>query len=44
MNQKKLKKNIADTQLEDTTESTMQQGRDCFLSYRFEIMEDNNII
>ena len=43
MNQKKLKKNIADTQLEDTTESTMQQGRDCFLSYRFEIMEDNNI-
>ena len=43
MNQKKLKKNIADTQLEDTTESTMQQGRDCFLSYRFEIMEDDNI-
>lgn len=43
MNQKKLNKNIADTQLEDTTESTMQQGRDCFLSYRFEIMEDNNI-
>ena len=43
MNQKKLNKNIADTQLEDTTESTMQQDRDSFLSYRFEIMEDDNI-
>lgn len=43
MNQKKLNKNIADTQLEDTTESTMQQGKDCFLSYRFEVMEDDNI-
>lgn len=43
MNQKKLNKNIADTQLEDTTESTMQQCRDKGLSYKLEIMDDENI-
>ena len=43
MNQKKLNKNIADTQLEDTIESTMQQCRDKGLSYKLEIMDDENI-
>ncbi len=43
MNQKNFNNNITGTQKEDTPESTMQQGRDCFLSYRFEIMEDDNI-
>lgn len=43
MNQKNFNSNITSTQKEDTPESTMQQDRDCFLSYRFEIMEDDNI-
>ena len=43
MNQKKFNNNIIGTQKEDTPESTMQQGRDCFLSYRFEVMDDGNI-
>ena len=43
MNQKNFNSNITSTQKENTPESTMQQGRDCFLSYRFEIMEDDNI-
>lgn len=43
MNQKNFTSNITSTQKEDTPESTMQQSRDSFLSYRFEIMEDDNI-
>ncbi|MFG6328264.1 MAG: hypothetical protein K1W06_02125 [Lachnospiraceae bacterium] len=43
MNQKKLNKNITDTQVEDTTESTMQQDKGKFLSYMFEIISDENI-
>ena len=43
MNQKNFKNNITGTQKEDTPESTMQQGRNSFLSYRFEIIEDDNI-
>jgi len=43
MYQKKLNKNITVTQKEDVLESIMQHGRDSFLSYRFEIMDDDNI-
>lgn len=43
MNQKNFNSNITSTQKEDTPESTMQQSRDSFLSYKFEIMEDDNI-
>lgn len=43
MNQKKLNRNITGTQVKDATESIMQQGRDSFLSYRFEVMDDDNI-
>ena len=43
MNQKNLNKNITGTQKEDALESIMQQDRDKFLSYRFEVMGDDNI-
>lgn len=43
MYQKKLNKNITVTQKEDALESIMQHDRDSFLSYRFEIMDDDNI-
>ena len=43
MNQKNFTSNITSTQKEDTPESTMKQSRDSFLSYRFEIMGDDNI-
>lgn len=43
MNQKNFNNNITGTQKEGTTESTMQQGRDSFLSYKFEVMGDDNI-
>lgn len=43
MNQKIFNSNITSTQKEDTPESTMQQNRDRVLSYKFEIMEDDNI-
>lgn len=43
MYQKKLNKNITGTQKEDALENIMQQDRDKFLSYRFEVMEDDNI-
>lgn len=45
MNQKKFNKNITCTQMEDTAENTMQQkgSSNKFLSYKFEIMDDENI-
>lgn len=43
MYQKKLNKNITGTQKEDALESIMQQDRDKFLSYRFEVMGNDNI-
>ncbi|MDE6851771.1 MAG: hypothetical protein K2J67_04695 [Lachnospiraceae bacterium] len=43
MNQKNLNKNITCTHMEDAPEITMQQDRDKFLSYRFEVMDDENI-
>ena len=44
MNQKNFTSNITSTQKEDTPESTMQQDRDKgLLSYKFEIMDDDNI-
>lgn len=43
MNQKNLNKNITGTQVDDAAESTMQQDKDKFSSYKFEIMEDDNI-
>lgn len=43
MNQKNLNKNITCTHMEDATKSIIQQNRDRVLSYKFEIMEDDNI-
>lgn len=43
MNQKNLNKNITGTQVDDSAESTMQQDKDKFSSYKFEIMDDDNI-
>lgn len=43
MNQKNFNNNITGTQKEDTPESTMQQCRDKGLSYKLEIMDDENI-
>lgn len=36
MNQKNLNKNITGTQVDDAAESTMQQDKDKFSSYKFE--------
>ena len=43
MNQKNLNKNITGTQREDAPKSIIQKDRDKFLSYRFEVMGDDNI-
>lgn len=43
MNQKNLNKNITGTQVEDAPKSTMQEDRNSFLSYKFEIFDDENL-
>ena len=43
MNQKNFNNNITGTQKEDAPKSIMQQDSNKFLSYMFEIMEDDNI-
>lgn len=43
MNQKNLNKNITSIQATNAPESTMQQDRNKFLSYKFEVIDDENI-
>ena len=43
MNQENLNKNITGTQVEDVLKCTMQQDKNRFLSYKFEIVDDENI-
>lgn len=43
MNQKKSNKNITGIQAEDAPKNTRKQDGNRFLSYRFEIMDDDNI-
>lgn len=43
MNQKKSNKNITGIQAEDAPKSTRKQEGNRFISYRFEIMDDDNI-
>ena len=43
MNQKNFYKNITGTHMEDAPKSTRKQYRNRFLSYKFEIMDDDNI-
>ena len=43
MNQKNFNNNITGTQKEDAPKSIMQQDSNKFLSYMFEIMDDENI-
>ena len=42
MDQKKSNKNIAGTHMEDAPKSTRKQDRKRFLSYKFEIIDDEN--
>lgn len=43
MNRKNSNKNITGTQVEDAPKSPIQQGRNKFLSYRLEVIDDENI-